>query len=98
MLQAHCVAEGVQKVSADVLLINDFDFDLNGTPTASSRPSMAGSSRDAAHRAQDNYLSVGHGGASTGRSASNPIIGLYRHTPNTSTGLAPGFDLDNRAR
>jgi 3-phytase/alkaline phosphatase D len=95
VLQAHYVAEVVQKVSADVVLINEFDYDLNGTPTASSLPSAAGYSSDAARRFQDNFLAVGHGGASTGRSASNPVNYLYRHTPNTNTGLASGFDLDN---
>ena len=36
ILQAHNVAEIAQRVNADVLLINEFDFDLNGVPTASS--------------------------------------------------------------
>jgi hypothetical protein len=95
VLQAHYVAEVVQKVSADVLLINEFDFDRDGAPGASSLPSAAGYSSEASRRFQDNFLAVGHGGASTGRSASAPIHYAFRHTPNTNTGLASGFDLDN---
>jgi hypothetical protein len=95
VLQAHYVAETLQKVRADVLLINEFDFDLNGTPTASSAAMASGYSSQAATLFQDNFLSTAHGGASTGRSASAPIRYAYRHTPNTNTGLASGFDLDN---
>jgi Endonuclease/Exonuclease/phosphatase family/PEP-CTERM motif len=95
VLQAHYVAEVLQKVQADVLLVNEFDFDLGGTPTASSMPSPLGYSSNAANLFHDNFLAVGHGGASTGRTASGPLNYSYRYTPNTNTGLASGFDLDN---
>lgn len=46
--QAQTVAEIIQRVRPDVLLINEFDFDASGT---------------AAALFQDNYLSVSHNGA-----------------------------------
>jgi hypothetical protein len=95
VLQMHYVAEVIQKVNADVLLVNEFDFDRNGVPTADSIASPLGYSSQAAKLFQDNFLSVSHGGAATGRSAAAPISYAYRHTPNTNTGLASGLDLDN---
>jgi hypothetical protein len=47
-VQAQAVAEVIQRVRPDVLLINEFDFDAAG---------------QAARLFQDNYLSVGHNGA-----------------------------------
>jgi len=95
VLQAHNVAEVLQKVQADVLLVNEFDFDLNGVPTASSVATGLGYASIAANLFHDRFLAVGHGGASTGRAASSPLSYSYRYTPNTNTGLASGFDLDN---
>jgi len=95
VLQAHYAAETLQKVRADVLLVNEFDFDLNGSATASSTPMGLNYSSQAAKLFQDNFLATGHGGGFTGRSASAPVHYAYRHTPNTNTGLASGFDLDN---
>jgi 3-phytase len=46
--QAQAVAEVIQRVRPDVLLLNEFDFDAQGL---------------AARLFQDNYLSVGHNGA-----------------------------------
>jgi Endonuclease/Exonuclease/phosphatase family len=48
-VQAQAVAEVIQRVRPDVLLINEFDFDTQGL---------------AARLFQRNYLSVGHNGAS----------------------------------
>jgi hypothetical protein len=48
-IQAQAVAEVIQRVRPDVLLINEFDFDAQGL---------------AARLFQRNYLSVGHHGAS----------------------------------
>jgi Endonuclease/Exonuclease/phosphatase family/PEP-CTERM motif len=95
VLQMHNVAEVMQKVGADVLLVNEFDFDRNGIATADSTPSALGYKSRAADLFHDNFLSVGHGGAATGRSASAPIGYQWRHTPNTNTGIPSGFDLDN---
>ncbi|WP_374337410.1 endonuclease/exonuclease/phosphatase family protein [Methyloversatilis sp.] len=91
--QAHNVAEIIQRVNADVLLVNEFDFDLNGTPTASSTATGLGYSSNAAGLFQDNFLSAGHGNAVRGTTSG--IDYAYRYTPNTNTGLASGFDLNN---
>jgi hypothetical protein len=91
--QAHNVAEIAQRVNADVLLVNEFDFDLNGTPTASSVATGLGYSSNGAKLFQDNFLSAGHGNAVRGLTSG--IEYAYRYTPNTNTGLASGFDLNN---
>ncbi len=95
VLQAQYVAETLQKVRADVLLVNEFDFDFNGTPTASSAAMGLGYSSQAAKLFQDNFLAAGQGGGATGRVASAALNYAWRYTPNTNTGLASGFDLDN---
>ncbi|GAA3674857.1 endonuclease/exonuclease/phosphatase family protein [Nonomuraea antimicrobica] len=71
--QAKVIAEIVQRARPDVLLINEFDFDAAGT---------------AARLFQDNYLSVGQGGA-------RPIEYRYRFTAPSNTGIASGLDLNN---
>ena len=71
--QAQTVAEIIQRSRPDVLLINEFDFDENGT---------------AAQLFQDNYLSIGQGGA-------DPIVYPHRFVAPSNTGVASGFDLDN---
>ena len=91
--QARNVAEIAQRVNADVLLVNEFDFDLNGTPTASSVPTALGYSSSGAQLFQQNFLSVGQGNAVRGLTSG--IDYGYRYTPNTNTGLASGFDLNN---
>ena len=95
VLQAHHVAEILQAVRADVLLVNEFDFDRDGVPTADSTPSPLGYASTAARLFHDNFLAVPHGGADTGRPASAPLRYAYRHTPNTNTGVHSGLDLDN---
>lgn len=95
VLQAHYVAETLQRVNADVLLINEFDFDRAGVPGADSTATPLGYSSTAAQRFQDNFLGVGHGGASTGRSATAALGYGHRYTPNTNTGIATGLDLNN---
>ena len=95
VLQAHNVAEIVQRINADVLLVNEFDFDNAGTPGSTSIASTHTYSSQAAQLFQDNYLSVAHGGGTTGRQISNSVIYNYRHTPATNTGIASGFDLNN---
>lgn len=91
--QARNVAEIAQRVQADVLLVNEFDFDLNGTPTASSAPMGLGYSSEGARLFQQNFLSVGQGNAVRGLTSG--IEYAHRYTPNTNTGLASGFDLNN---
>lgn len=91
--QARNVAEIIQRVNPHILLVNEFDFDLNGTPTASSTMMPLGYSSSAAALFQSNYLSAAQGNAVRG--ATSPINFAYRYTPNTNTGLASGLDLDN---
>jgi 3-phytase len=71
--QAKVIAEIVQRNRPDVLLINEFDHDAAGR---------------AARLFQDNYLSIGQGGA-------RPITYRYRYTAPSNTGIASGFDLNN---
>ncbi|QFG21612.1 endonuclease/exonuclease/phosphatase family protein [Actinomadura sp. WMMB 499] len=71
--QARTVAEVVQRARPDVLLVNEFDYDRRG---------------EAARLFQDNYLSVGQGGA-------DPIRYRYRYTAPSNTGIASGLDLNN---
>jgi 3-phytase/alkaline phosphatase D len=95
VLQAHYVAETLQRIDADVVLVNEFDYDLNGVATTTSTPSPIGY-RSAAHQAfNDAFLSAAHGGGSTGRSATSALDYDHGYTPATNTGLASGFDLDN---
>ncbi|MFI7700280.1 endonuclease/exonuclease/phosphatase family protein [Nonomuraea sp. NPDC049480] len=71
--QAKVIAEIVQRARPDVLLINEFDYDAAGA---------------AARLFQDDYLSIGQGGA-------RPITYPYRYTAPSNTGIASGFDLNN---
>jgi 3-phytase len=77
-LQARRVAEIIQRVRPDVLLINEFDFDAAGT---------------AAELFQQNYLAVAQDTASTGTAAS-PIEYPYRFLAESNTGVASGTDFD----
>jgi len=91
--QARNVAEIIQRVNPHVLLVNEFDFDFNGTPTASSTMMPLGYSSQAAGLFQSNFLSASQGNAVRG--FTSPTTFAYRYTPNTNTGLASGLDLDN---
>jgi hypothetical protein len=91
--QAHNVAEILQRVNADVLLVNEFDFDLAGVPTASGTPMPLGYSSQAAALFQDGFLSASHGNAVRG--TTTPLHYAHRYTPNTNTGVASGLDLNN---
>ncbi|MGW4790883.1 endonuclease/exonuclease/phosphatase family protein [Nonomuraea sp. NPDC004297] len=75
-VQAGVIAEIIQRARPDVLLVNEFDHDAAGA---------------AARLFQDNYLSIGQGGA-------RPITYPYRYTAPSNTGIASGFDLDNDGR
>jgi 3-phytase/alkaline phosphatase D len=58
ILQARNAAEILQRINADVLLVNEFDFDLNGVPTASSAAMPLGYSSQAAKLFQSSLLSA----------------------------------------
>ncbi|MEW5769277.1 MAG: endonuclease/exonuclease/phosphatase family protein [Pseudomonadota bacterium] len=91
--QAHNVAEIIQRIAPDVLLVNEFDFDQNGVAGSSSTPSPLGYSSKAAKLFQDNFLAASHGNAVRGLTGG--VSFAYRYTPTTNTGLASGFDLNN---
>lgn len=91
--QAHNVAEIIQRINPDVLLVNEFDFDQNGTPGSNSTPSAQNYSSEAALRFQNNFLSAPHG--NTTRGFTNGVNYAYRYTPTTNTGIPSGYDLDN---
>ena len=73
------VAEILQRVRPDVVLLNEFNFDATGAT---------------ADLFQTNFLSIGQdvSGADT---ASEPIEYPYRYLAPVNTGVASGFDLDN---
>ena len=73
---ARTIAEIIQRARPDVLLVNEFDFDAAGR---------------AAQLFQDNYLSVGQGGA-------RPISYAHRYSAPSNTGVPSGFDLNNDGR
>ncbi|MBS3964663.1 MAG: endonuclease/exonuclease/phosphatase family protein [Methylomonas sp.] len=95
VLQAHYVAETLQRINADVVLVNEFDFDFNGTPGTRSTPSALGYTSQAHQLFNNNFLNVARGGGTTGRSEVAAIDYAFGYTPTTNTGLHSGFDLDN---
>jgi hypothetical protein len=77
--QADAVAEIIQRVRPDVLLVNEFDY---YAPTA-DHPD--GPLVDAF---RDNYLAIAHEGAA-------PIDYPYAFVAESNTGIPSGFDLNN---
>jgi hypothetical protein len=82
--KAQRVAEIIQRVDPDILLINEFNWDGAG---------------QAAELFANNYLAVGHDAAATG-TPSQPIAFPYRYLPTGgsspfNTGVPSGKDLDN---
>jgi hypothetical protein len=77
--QANAVAEIIQRVRPDVLLINEFDY---YAPTA-EHPD--GPLVDAF---RDNYLAIAHNGAAA-------IDYPYAFVAESNTGISSGFDLNN---
>ena len=94
--QAANVAEIIQRVRPDVLLINEFDYDQEGkggpVPIdprhGNDSPVRMAKASQAAELFQKNYLGVAHNGA-------EPIVYPNRYTPPVNTGVASGVDLDN---
>lgn len=77
--QADAVAEIIQRIRPDVLLINEFDY------YARTAAHPDGPLVDAF---RDNYLEVGHNGAA-------PIDYPYAFVAESNTGISSGFDLNN---
>lgn len=94
--QARHVAEVLQRIRADVLLVNEFDLDIDGRPGASDDPLPAGHASRAAALFQQHFLSQPQGHAARGTTAA--LDYPHRHTPNTNTGLHSGLDLDRNGQ
>ena len=77
-LQARQVAEVLQRVRPDVVLLNEFDFDAAG---------------DAARLFQDNYLSARQDTTGSG-SPPAAILYPYRFSAPSNTGVSSGTDFD----
>lgn len=77
--QIQTITEIIQRVNPDVVLLNEFDYDSNGT---------------AARLFQENYLSVGQNTLGLSQGA-EPLSYAYRYVAPTNTGISSGFDLDN---
>ncbi|CAN7485399.1 endonuclease/exonuclease/phosphatase family protein [Knoellia sp. LjRoot47] len=71
--QAKAVAEVIQRANPDIVLLNEFDYVDGGRAVDLFR---------------DNYLEVGHNGAS-------PVDYPYAFTAPVNTGVPSGFDLNN---
>ena len=77
--QADAVAEIIQRVRPDVLLINEFDY---YAPTAEHPEGPL------VEAFRDNYLAIGHNGAA-------PIEFAHTFVAESNTGIPSGFDLNN---
>ena len=78
-VQAQNVAEIIQRVRPDVLLINEFDY---------YAPTAAHPEGPLVEAFRDNYLRVPHNGAA-------PINYPYSFVAESNTGISSGFDLNN---
>ncbi len=79
--QADAVAEIIQRVRPEVLLINEFDY---------YAPTEAHPDGPLVDAFRDNYLAVAHNGA-------QPIDYPYSFVAESNTGITSGFDLNNFA-
>ncbi len=77
--QASAVAEIIQRVRPEILLINEFDY---------YAPTEAHPDGPLADAFRDNYLAVAHNGAA-------PIDYPYSFVAPSNTGISSGFDLNN---
>lgn len=78
--QAGAIAEIIQRVRPDVLLLNEFDYDSAGA---------------AIKQFQQNYLSVGQNVSKSPDGAAQPIEYEYVFFAPSNTGEPSGFDLDH---
>jgi 3-phytase len=77
--QADAVAEIIQRIRPEVLLINEFDY---------YAPTAAHPDGPLVDAFRDNYLEIGRNGAA-------PIDYPYSFVAESNTGIASGFDLNN---
>ena len=77
--QAAAVAEIIQRVRPDVLLLNEFDYDPNGKLV---------------ELFQENYLVVGQNFSQSPEGPAEPIKFAYRYLGPVNTGIHSGYDLN----
>ncbi len=77
--QGQQIAEIIQRVAPDIVLLNEFNFDPEGI---------------AADLFQQNFLSVAQN-ISRSESPATPLAYPYRYLAPSNTGIASGFDLNN---
>jgi len=78
--KARAIAEIIQRVDPDILLINELDYDDENL---------------AIERFAANYLAVGQNVSNSPAGPGKPISFRYRYVAPVNTGLASGCDLDN---
>ncbi|MBW6398606.1 endonuclease/exonuclease/phosphatase family protein [Roseomonas sp. HJA6] len=78
--QARTVAEILQRLAADIVLVNEFDYDADGAAVDLFRDNYL-------ERRQNTLGLADHGG--------KPIHYDYAFTAPSNTGIASGFDLNN---
>ncbi len=81
--QAAAIAEIIQRVRPDVLLLNEVDYDAEGRLIALF---------------QQNYLSRGQNVSQSPSGPAEPIDFPYRYLAPSNTGMHSGFDLDRNGR
>ncbi len=78
--QAQQVAETIQRIAPDIILLNEFNFDAEGK---------------SADLFQQNFLSIGQNLSSHPDGPADPIQFPFRYLAPSNTGIASGLDLDN---
>ena len=78
------IAEIIQRLRPDVLLLNEFDYDDANPNGTGSAPQLF----------QQNFLSVGQNISDPTKTAQPPISYAYRYVAPVNTGYASGFDYD----
>ncbi|MBX3426092.1 MAG: endonuclease/exonuclease/phosphatase family protein [Pirellulales bacterium] len=81
--QAECLAEIIQRVRPDVLLVNEIDYD----PEHATLRAFC-----------DNYLAVPQHASEHPDGPAEPIVFAYQFLADTNTGEPSGFDLDRNGR
>ena len=81
--QAAALAEIIQRVRPDVLLLNEFDYDQAATAITNF---------------QTHYLGVGQNVSQSPDRPAEPIVFAHRFLAPTNTGIHSGLDLDHNGR
>lgn len=81
--KAQALAEIIQRVDPDILLLNEIDYDAGGTLL---------------QRFQTNYLEVGQNFSKSPQGAAHPIHFPHRFLAPVNTGVASAHDLDGNGK